>query len=116
MSESPGETVNSRLARIREALKKSPADFAGVLGVSRSYIYELEKGRRLVNDRIISLICFNFGVRERWLKTGEGEMFADPEGENRRRIAILFDRLRPDFQEYVLRHIDLLLELQDKTI
>ena len=55
-----------------------------------------------------------FGVNEEWLKTGKGIMFNDPEGETRRKIEVLFDKLRPDFQEYVLRHIDLLLELQDK--
>ena len=39
-------------------------------------------------------------------------MFDDPEGELRRKIEILFDKLCPDFQEYVLQHLDLLLELQ----
>jgi transcriptional regulator with XRE-family HTH domain len=114
MSEIPKETVNERIVQIRRALKKSPADFADALCVSRSYIYELEKKRRMVNDRIVKLVSLNFGINEDWLKTGNGQMFHEAEGEKRRKIVLLFDKLSPDFQEYVLRHIDLLLELQDK--
>ena len=114
MSEVPAKTVNERITQIRRVLKKTPTDFADALCLSRSYVYELEKERRIVNNRIVKLVSMTFGVNEHWLKTGEGIMFGDPEGKTRRKIEILFDRLRPDFQEYVLRHIDLLLELQDK--
>jgi hypothetical protein len=41
-------------------------------------------------------------------------MFDNAEGETRRKIEILFDKLQPEFQNHVLRHIDLLLELQEK--
>ena len=115
MSKVPVKNVNERLTQVRKVLKKSPADFADALSISRSYVYEMEKNRRIVNDRIIKLVSMTFGISEQWLKTGKGTMFSDSEGqETRRKIEILFDKLRPDFQEYVLRHIDLLLELQDK--
>jgi len=114
MSKVPVKNVNERLIQIRKVLKKSPTDFADALSISRSYVYEMEKNRRIVNDRIIKLVSMTFGVSEQWLKSGEGPMFIDAEGETRRKIEILFDKLRPDFQEYVLRHIDILLELQGK--
>jgi transcriptional regulator with XRE-family HTH domain len=114
MNEIPVKTANERLTQIRLVLRKSPAEFAEALCVSRSYIYGLEKEYRLVNDRIAKLVSMTFGVSEQWLKTGEGPMFDNPDGETRRRIEVLFDKLRPDFQNYVLRHIDILLELQDK--
>lgn len=114
MSKVPAKTINERLIQIRKVLKKSPTDFADDLSISRSYVYGLEKNRRVVNNRIIKLVSMTFGVNEQWLKSGEGTMFSDADGETRRKIEILFDKLRPDFQEYVLRHIDLLLELQSK--
>ena len=114
MDKIPAKTPNKRLAQVRRILRKTPADFASALSLSRSYVYELEKERRIVNDRIIKLVSMTFGVNEQWLKTGKGTIFNDTDGETRRKIEILFDKLRPDFQEYVLRHIDLLLELQDK--
>ena len=114
MNKIPVKTINERFTQIRRVLKKSPAAFADALSISRSYVYEIEKNRRVVNDRIIKLVSMTFGVNAQWLKSGKGIMFNDVEGETRRKIEILFDKLRPDFQEYVLRHIDLLLELQDK--
>ena len=114
MSKEPVETVNDRVARIRIILKMSPAEFADALCLSRSYIYGLEKKHRIANDRIVKLVSMTFGVGEQWLKTGKGIMFKDAEDVTRRKIEILFKKLRPDFQEYVLRHIDLLLKLQDK--
>ena len=114
MSENSPKTANDRIVQIRRILKKSPGDFARDLSISRSYVYGLEKKHRLANDRIIKLVSMTFGVNEHWLKTGKGTMFNDPDSETRRKIEILFDKLRPDFQEYVIRHIDLLLELQDR--
>ena len=114
MNKAPGKTANERLIQIRLLLRKSPADFANALCISRSYVYEMEKKRLGVNDRIIRLVSMTFGVSEQWLKTGKGPMFDNPDGENRRRIEVLFDKLKPDFQNYVLRHIDILLDLQEK--
>jgi len=114
MSNKPAETANDRIIKIRKALKKTPTGFANTLCLSRSYVYELEKGRRAVNDRIAKLISMTFGVNEEWLKTGAGKMFDNSGGEVRRKIEELFDKLCPDYQEYVLRHLDLLLELQNK--
>ena len=108
------KTVNHRIAHVRHILKKSPADFAKSLCISRSYIYEIEKERRNVNNRIIKLVSLNFGINEWWLKTGKGKMLKNSEDEMRQKIEILFDKLCPDFQEYVLQHLDLLLELQKK--
>jgi transcriptional regulator with XRE-family HTH domain len=114
MKDEPAEKASERIVKIRKAFNKTPVGFANTLCLSRSYVYEMEKGRREVNDRIAKLIAMTFGVNEEWLKTGAGEMFDNSGGEVRRKIEELFDKLCPDFQEYVLRHLDLLLELQNK--
>ena len=114
MNGKPTETANERLIRVRKALKKTPTNFAGDLHLSRSYIYELEKERRVLNDRMVKLVSITFGVSEEWLKTGIGTMFDNSGGEIRKKIELLFDKLCPEFQEYMLRHLDLLLEMQNK--
>ena len=114
MNGKPTETANKRLIRVRKTLKKTPTNFAEALHLSRSYIYELEKERRVLNNRIAKLVSMTFGVNENWLKTGVGNMFDNSGGEIRKKIELLFDKLCPEFQEYVLRHLDLLLEIQEK--
>ena len=38
-------------------------------------INNVENGRAAVSDIMIASICRTYGVNERWLRTGEGEMF-----------------------------------------
>ena len=37
----------------------------------------LESGRNAPSEQTIKLICFEFGINENWLRTGEGEMKAE---------------------------------------
>jgi transcriptional regulator with XRE-family HTH domain len=87
-------------------------DFSKAIYVSNGYTAEIENGHRAANDRIIHLVSLAFGVNEKWLKTGEGEMFQAAPAERRERILSLFDELNPRFQEYALSVIDQLLKLQ----
>jgi phage repressor protein C with HTH and peptisase S24 domain len=74
----------------------------------------VEVEKRKVNDRFIKLICAAFNVNELWLKTGEGEMFNKEPNQEFTKLVSLFRELNPTFQEYILKQIDLLLEIQDK--
>lgn len=47
--------------------------FAEKLGLSKNFVWMLEKGERVPSDRTISDICREFNVNETWLRTGEGE-------------------------------------------
>lgn len=38
-------------------------------------INNVENGRAAVSDIMIASICRTYGVNERWLRTGDGEMF-----------------------------------------
>jgi len=67
--------MNSRLKKIREALKLSQQEFSDKIALSRGYLANIELGNQDLNDRLIKLICQEFNVSELWLKTGEGEMF-----------------------------------------
>jgi transcriptional regulator with XRE-family HTH domain len=93
----------------------SQVEFAKAIHISNGYIAELECEHRKVNDRIIHLISLTFGVNERWLKTGEGDMFFKAFGEKLQRMVSLFNELPPKFQDYVMQQIEQLLNVTGKT-
>lgn len=66
--------VNERIRSLIKALKIKQAEFAQRIGVSRPFVSELCSGAKNPSDRTIADICREFGVNERWLRTGEGEM------------------------------------------
>lgn len=69
------------------------------LGLSRANIANIEAGRIAVTDRVISSICREFDVSEKWIRVGEGEPF---------------DQLSE--QETLLKYTALLMKDKDSTI
>lgn len=67
--------MNERIKELRIALRLTQEDFGKVIGVQRAAVNKWEKGINGVADSMILSICREFGVNERWLRTGEGEMF-----------------------------------------
>jgi hypothetical protein len=53
-----------------------------------------------------------YGVSEKWLKTGEGEMFYKSPDEKISRLVGIFNELPIDFQDYALDQIEKLLILR----
>ena len=64
-----------RIKELRKALHFTQQEFADRIGIKRNTIANYETGRNDPIDAVISLICKEFNVNERWLRTGEGEMF-----------------------------------------
>jgi hypothetical protein len=52
-------------------------------------------------------------VNKQWLLTGEGRMFNSASEQRLEKLTRLFNELRPEFQDFVLRQIDELIELQN---
>lgn len=105
----------ARIKAVREALNLSQREFGEKLGVSRDVISNIEYGRVQPKKLLLQHMCQQYKVNERWLETGEGEMFFDDfELEDKFREALaIFKSLRPEFQDYVLEQIKKLAELQD---
>jgi transcriptional regulator with XRE-family HTH domain len=107
-------TINERVRELRHELKLSQVKFAEAISASSGYIAGIEVGNRKVNDRIIRLICVTFNASEEWLRTGEGDMFNKSPSRMTELACATFQELKPEYQEYVLKQIDLLLEIQNK--
>ncbi|WP_238600756.1 helix-turn-helix domain-containing protein [Metasolibacillus meyeri] len=107
-------SVNQRVKQVRLALNLSQAKFATAISISNGYIAGIELGNRKVNERIIKLICATFNVNEVWLKNEEGDMFNSPTDIKFETAMIFFKELNPEYQDFVLKQIDALLEIQNK--
>ncbi len=70
--------MNERIRILRDQLHLSRAAFGSKLGVSGDVINNLERGRVDVKETMVKLICSEFSVNESWLRSGTGDMFAQP--------------------------------------
>lgn len=67
--------MHERVLALRKHLGLSRAAFGEKLGVSGDVINNIERGRVELKDLLFSHMCSVYNVSEKWLKTGEGEMF-----------------------------------------
>lgn len=58
-----------------ELLHLTGEKFGSTLGLTRASISNVENGNRNPTSQLIKSICREFGVREEWLRDGEGEPF-----------------------------------------
>jgi transcriptional regulator with XRE-family HTH domain len=107
-------SVNQRIKQVRQALRLSQVQFSRVISLSSGYLAGVEVEKRKVNERLIKLICSSFNVNEKWLKAGDGEMFIRNPDEHFTKLISLFKELDPKYQAYILKEINLLLEIQDR--
>jgi transcriptional regulator with XRE-family HTH domain len=109
-----GKNINERILQIRKALELSQKAFADRIKVSRTYQSAFESSGNKINDRIITLICMTYGVNESWLRNGTGEAFKTPSNPRLEQALQNFEKLDTILQDYFLKQIDLLLEIQEK--
>ena len=105
--------MKDRIKALRKALSLNQTDFGSKIGVKQSAVAAYESGSRTPLDSVIVSICREFGVNERWLRTGDGEMlmhlsreeeimrFAatvvrDPSSEFQRSFVSVLARLTPE--------------------
>lgn len=123
--------MKDRIKALRKALSLNQTDFGSKIGVKQSAVAAYESGSRTPLDSVIVSICREFGVNERWLRTGEGEMlmhlsreeeimrFAatvvrDPSSEFQRRFVSVLARLTPEQWQLMEEMARKLLQEQGK--
>lgn len=102
--------MNERIKKILEELGLKKVEFAERLHISRPYASELCSGAKAPSDRTISDICREFGVREAWLRTGEGEMFVQ-DTQSEQVAAFLADLTKGDSDTFKKRFVEMLAGL-----
>ena len=71
------ETINDRIKQVRKSLNLNQANFGEQITLAQTYLSQIERGDREVTEKILKLVCLQFNVSERWLRTGEGNMFEE---------------------------------------
>lgn len=66
--------LSDRICTLRRQLNLSQAEFGAKVGVKQGSISAWESGAKSPSGAAIVSICQTFGVREEWLRTGEGPM------------------------------------------
>lgn len=71
-------TPGERIKEVRKSLKLTQREFADKLKLKQNSIAQIEGGRN-TSDQTIRMICREFNISEKWLRTGEGDMFVPKE-------------------------------------
>ncbi|GHU56526.1 hypothetical protein AGMMS49975_20000 [Clostridia bacterium] len=109
--------INSRILYLRsEVLNLTMEAFGQKIEMTRGAISSMEKGRRIVSERTIKIICSEFDVSELWLRDGIGEVFNNSDSDNGvKYLAQLYDSLSGKDKLLVDTLVDSLLEKYDKS-
>lgn len=67
--------MHERIRILRKQLGLNQTEFGARIGVKQTTIAGYERGASTPLDAVIAAICREFGVSERWLRSGEGDMF-----------------------------------------
>ncbi|MBQ9858475.1 MAG: XRE family transcriptional regulator [Oscillospiraceae bacterium] len=70
------KTIAQRIIEVVNATEGKFNAFATEIGVVPAYLSKIKANPDLVpSDRLLQTICDKYNVSEKWLRTGEGEMF-----------------------------------------
>lgn len=103
-------TIGERIKEVRKNEKLTQQEFADRLNLKRNTVGSYEVNVVEPSDRTIKDICDKFGVREAWLRTGEGEMFVQ-DTQSEQVAAFLADLTKDDSDTFKKRFIEMLAGL-----
>ena len=107
--------MNDRIKELRKALGLSQEDFAKKLGLkSRGKIANIEFGKIEVDNDFASLICKQFNVNEKWLRTGEGNMFLPAINEEADYVSELLEDVENPLYDLIKAIMKTYLEADEK--
>lgn len=106
--------VKERILRIRKESKLTQDVFAERLGLSKNFVWMLEKGERVPSDRTIADICREFNVNKEWLLTGNGDMYDIPEDDVAAAASDLLEESNP-FYDIIISIMKSYKKLDDKS-
>lgn len=106
--------MNERLRELRLSLGITQSEFGRKLGVSRDVIAGIEYGKNKPNESLVKLASNLFGVREEWIRTGEGPQYELPEDPNMAYVDLLINEVNNPFYGMIRNIMKCYIELDDK--
>ncbi len=91
--------MKDRIKKIRKDHKLTQVKFGEIIGVKGNTVTGYETGLRNPTDSVLLSICREFGVNEYWLRTGDGDMYKEPDDET---AAVVSDLLEENNAFYDL--------------
>ena len=115
--------INQRIRELRNKLNLSQTEFAKKLGITQKAISKIEQFESNVSNRTFWQICKEFGVNEKWLRNGEGEVRVSSNesiidevarhfdlGEESRNLLKMFLEFDKNQQEIIIKFVNCLSE------
>jgi transcriptional regulator with XRE-family HTH domain len=106
--------INERLKAVRTALKLSQRDFSKGIYTAQSVYARMETGENKVNNRVIALVCYTYGVNGDFLREGKPPIFSDTPDIKIENLYKIFNELNPLFQDYLIIQAKELLKVQNQ--
>lgn len=104
------DAFGERIENLIKQLGITKTKFAEKLSVSQPYISKIIISGYVPSDRLIEDICEKFNASEKWLRTGEGEMFIR-KTRSETIADFMVDMLNEEEPSYKRRLIEALAEL-----
>lgn len=105
-------TIGERVKTLRKELGLTLEKFGAPLGVQRSALSMIENDKSGIGDRTILLICREYGVSEKWLRDGDGEMFV-PVTRNEKIARFAGELMKDETPEFRRQLVEILADLDD---
>jgi transcriptional regulator with XRE-family HTH domain len=72
--------IGNRLKYLRDQKNLTQQEFADSLGITQSWLSELETGIKAPSDVLIVALEYRYMINRIWLLTGNGEMYQEKKG------------------------------------
>ena len=105
-------TIGERIKTLRKELALTLEKFANPIGIHRGSLSAIENDKSGMSDRTLLAICREYGVSERWLRDGEGEMFV-PVTRNEKIARFAGELMKDETPEFRRQLVEILADLDD---
>lgn len=105
-------TIGERVKTLRKELGLTLEKFANPIGIHRGSLSAIENDKSGMSDRTLLAICREYGVSERWLRDGEGEMFV-PVTRNEKIARFAGELMKDETPEFRRQLVEILADLDD---
>ena len=106
-------THGERVRDLRKHFGLTLEQFGKNLGVGKTAISKIEKNERGLTEQMVVAICREYGVSEKWLRDGEGEMFV-PVTRNEKIARFAGELMKEETSEFRRQIVEILADLNDE--